>query len=42
MTISLKNIRKKYGDRMVLEVKDIDFEENSVYTILGPNGSGKS
>lgn len=42
MMISLKNIRKKYGDRMVLEVKDIDFEENSVYAILGPNGSGKT
>jgi ABC-type Fe3+/spermidine/putrescine transport system ATPase subunit len=40
--ISLKSVRKKYGDRLVLEVKDIDFKEQSVYAILGPNGSGKS
>lgn len=40
--ISLKNIRKRYGDRVVLEVKDMDFHANSVYAILGPNGSGKS
>lgn len=42
MMISLKNVKKKYGDRVVLEVSEIDFKENSVYAILGPNGSGKS
>jgi len=40
--ISIKNIRKKYGDRVVLDIKEIEFKLSSVYAILGPNGSGKS
>lgn len=40
--ISIKNIRKKYGERVVLDIKEIEFKLSSVYAILGPNGSGKS
>lgn len=40
--ITMKDLRKKYGDRMVLDIKEIEFKQSSVYAILGPNGSGKS
>ena len=40
--IKIKSLIKKFGDRLVLEINDIEFKQNSIYAILGPNGSGKS
>lgn len=41
MTLQLKNIKKSYGDHVVLE--DLDFElTNGIYGFLGANGVGKT
>jgi len=38
----LHNISKRYGQREVLHIDDLDIAERKVYSILGPNGSGKT
>ena len=42
MTISVKNVSKRYGDHIIL--KDISFEmtEGKVIVLMGTNGSGKT
>lgn len=39
---SLKNLKKKYGDRAVLDVPELTIEGNRIYALLGPNGAGKT
>lgn len=34
--------KKTYGDRVVLDVKDLVFEDGKKYALIGANGSGKS
>ncbi len=40
--IELKNIRKTYGERTVLDVENLSFVKGETVAIAGPNGSGKS
>lgn len=40
--IEVKNLKKKYGDNLVLDNIDIVFEENKIYGLLGRNGAGKT
>lgn len=40
--ITVKNLKKSYGGRTVLNIEEIYFERNKCYGILGANGSGKS
>ncbi len=40
--ISLKNVTKKYGDKIVYENFNLDIEEGKITAILGESGSGKS
>ncbi len=40
--IELKNITKKYGERIILNQLDIQFVDNSFNIIYGASGSGKS
>ena len=42
MTISIKNIHKKFGKLHVLKGIDAQVEEKEVVVIIGPSGSGKS
>ncbi|MDF2591635.1 MAG: transporter [Clostridia bacterium] len=42
MNITLHNITKKYGDKTVLSIDQLEFKTGTVTGIIGPNGSGKS
>lgn len=40
--LSLRNIWVEYGDKVVLEMMNLDIEEGSFVSIIGPSGAGKS
>jgi len=42
MTISVRNINKKFGDFTALEDVSIDIPDGSLTALLGPSGGGKS
>lgn len=41
-TISVKNIRKSYGDFTAVHDLSLEVQPGSIYGLLGPNGAGKS
>ena len=41
-TISVKNIRKSYGDFTAVQDLSLEVQQGSIYGLLGPNGAGKS
>lgn len=42
MKIFVNNITKKYGNKIVLNEINVNFEEGSTTCIIGPNGAGKT
>lgn len=42
MNISLHNITKKFGDKTILNIDQLEFKAGMITGIIGPNGSGKS
>jgi len=38
----LEGIRKRYGDRLALDIPALSLREGALYLLTGPNGSGKS
>src|ERR1700748_3613037 len=40
--ISVKNLRKKYGDFTAVKDISFDVQEGEIFGLLGPNGAGKS
>jgi ABC-2 type transport system ATP-binding protein len=40
--ISVRGLRKSFGDQVVLDGLDLTVAEGSVFALLGPNGSGKT
>ena len=42
LALSLKDVRKKYGDHEALKGVSIDVPKGSIYGLLGPNGAGKT
>ena len=40
--ISIRNLRKKYGDTVALKGIDIDIKDGESFGLLGPNGAGKT
>lgn len=41
-TLRTENLRKQYGERVVLDVDGLVLESGRAYALVGPNGSGKS
>jgi len=39
---SLRNLRRRFGQRTVLDIDSLDIEANAIYGLLGANGAGKS
>ncbi len=39
---SLKNIKKYYTGRTVLDISELDIHSGNIYTLSGPNGAGKT
>lgn len=42
MNLSLKKIKKNYGDRQVLDLEELEIEAGKITGITGPNGCGKT
>ncbi len=42
MRLNIKNLRKTYGEKVVLDIPYLELEEGKITGITGPNGSGKS
>ena len=42
MLMSIKNVRKRFGDLEVLKNVHMDIDKGDVVVILGPSGSGKT
>lgn len=40
--ITLRGVRKAYGEQVVLDGFDLDLPDGSVTALMGPNGSGKT
>ncbi len=40
--ISLKNITKQYGSKIIVHGIDLDVEEGKIYGLIGKNGAGKT
>ena len=42
LAISIRNLKKKYGDTIALKGVDIDIKDGEFFGLLGPNGAGKT
>lgn len=42
MLFEIRDLKKTYGDRTVLDIVEMNFERGIIYSLLGPNGSGKT
>lgn len=41
-TIHLKQVKKSFGEKAVLQSLDLEIEKGDMFAIIGPSGSGKS
>ena len=41
-SLNVRELRKEYGDRVVLDADGLVLESGRTYALVGPNGSGKS
>jgi ABC-2 type transport system ATP-binding protein len=41
-TVNAHGVRKRFGDRLVLDDIDLDVETGAIFALLGPNGAGKT
>lgn len=42
MNILIKNLKKMYDKRCVLDIENLELKTGKIYGIIGPNGAGKS
>ena len=42
LALSLREVRKQYGDHLALDGVSVDVPQGSVFGLLGPNGAGKT
>ncbi len=42
MLFEIRDLKKVYRDRTVLDIAKLNFEKGIIYSLLGPNGSGKT
>lgn len=42
MNITIENLSKIYGDKVVLDINSLLLKKGKIYGIIGPNGAGKS
>ncbi|MEV6603004.1 ATP-binding cassette domain-containing protein [Kutzneria sp. NPDC051319] len=40
--ITVRGLRKSFGDKVVLDDVDLDVDQGAVFALLGPNGAGKT
>lgn len=40
--LEVKNLKKSYNDKRVLDIDSLEIEESSIYGLIGKNGAGKS
>ncbi|MEW6680405.1 MAG: ATP-binding cassette domain-containing protein [bacterium] len=40
--ITIRELKKNYGEKTILEIPKQDFEKERIYCIFGPNGAGKT
>ena len=40
--LKIKNLKKIYNGRTVLDIESLNFQKRKIYAIIGPNGSGKT
>ena len=40
--IEVRDLRRSFGDNIVLDGIDLDVAEGTVFALLGPNGAGKT
>ena len=42
MEISIHNLKKYYGEKLVLDIEELKIKRGRITGLIGPNGSGKS
>lgn len=42
LIFKVRNLKKYYNGKTVLDIDNLDFQEGKIYAIVGPNGSGKT
>ncbi|MCG2820784.1 MAG: ATP-binding cassette domain-containing protein, partial [Candidatus Atribacteria bacterium] len=42
LILKVRNLKKIYNNKIVLDIDNLNFQEGKIYAIVGPNGSGKT
>ncbi|MCM1992544.1 ABC transporter ATP-binding protein [Oceanirhabdus seepicola] len=42
MDIKVSNLKKQYGNKIILDIEKLELKSGKIYGIIGPNGAGKS
>ena len=42
MDVSIRNIKKYYSEKLILDIENLEFKKGKITGIMGPNGSGKT